>query len=107
MSGGRGGSINLEVFKEIMKALGNDIRLRMLYLLIKEPHTVYDLSKKLDLSYPLAFLHLKQLKKAGLVREVARVERRGPLPSKLYVANEIELKIDKDLILRLFEGEEA
>ncbi len=93
-----------EVLIELMKALGNSVRLRILYLLSRQPMSVYDLAKQLGLSYPLTFLHIKQLKKAGLVEEVARVEKRGPLPSKLYIARDFNLVINKELILKIFGG---
>ncbi len=94
--------IRLEVFISLMKALGNRTRLYMLYLLSREPMSIYELSKRLGLSYPLTFLHLKQLKKAGLIKEVAEMEKHGPLPTKLYSATEFSLKIDKELIRGLF-----
>lgn len=36
---------------------------------------IYELSKRLGLSYPITFLYLKQLKRVDLVEEVAGVEK--------------------------------
>jgi len=94
--------LSVEVFISLMKVLGNRTRLYMLYLLSQQPMSIYDLSKRLGLSYPLTFLHLKQLKKAGLIKEVAKREKHGPLPTKLYSVTDFSLKIDKKLISGLF-----
>jgi DNA-binding transcriptional ArsR family regulator len=92
-----------EVFLMVLKALGNPIRLRMLAMLSKRPLSVYDLAKALNLSYPLTFLHLKQLKKASLVKEVRKVEKHGPLPAKYYLVSDFNFSLTPEFIRKLFE----
>jgi len=97
----------LEVFIKVMKALSNKVRLRMLALLSERPMSVYELSKILGLSYPLTFLHLKQLRDAGLVQEVRRAEGPGPLPTRYYAVAEFSIVVTPQLIRELVESSEG
>lgn len=69
-----------------MKALANPIRLKMIASLSEGPKHLYALAKELGLSYPLAHLHLKALRKLELVREVREKRRVEGLPSVKYYA---------------------
>jgi ArsR family transcriptional regulator len=94
-----------EVFLRLMKLLSNEWRVRILALLSERPMSVYELSKELGLSYPLTFLHIKQLRDAGLLEEVRSEERHGPLPARYYSISKFELRITPQLIKRLFGGD--
>jgi DNA-binding transcriptional ArsR family regulator len=70
-----------EYYLEVFEALSNSHRLRILAELADGKQTITDLSKKLEMSPPLVFLHLRKLMKAGLVREGNRETiNRGGLP---------------------------
>ncbi len=58
----------------LAKALSDANRLRILYCLGRGERSVNQIAEDLDLSQPLVSHHLKELKRALLVR----VERRGP-----------------------------
>lgn len=52
----------------ILKLAGNDVRLKILFLLNKEEHLCpCDLSDVLDMSIPAVSQHLRKLKDAGIV----------------------------------------
>ena len=71
---------------KVLKALANPIRLRMIASLSERPKHLYALAKELGLSYPLAHLHLKALKKLGLVVEIREERKVEGLPSVKYYA---------------------
>lgn len=71
----------------VFKALSNQYRLKILAALSREPRTVTDLSKLLEISKPLVSIHLRKLKKAGLVHEGERetIDRKPDPPlNKLF-----------------------
>lgn len=89
---------------KILKALANPIRLRMIASLHEEPKNIYALAKELGLSYPLAHIHLKGLRKLGLVREVREVQQVGGLPSvKFYSPSDFELTLTPASIQEKFQ----
>ena len=71
----------------VFKALANPYRLKILGALSHKPRTITDLSKLLKISSPLVSMHLRKLKKAGLVKKGERetIERKPDPPlNKLY-----------------------
>lgn len=77
---------------KVLKALANPIRLKMIASLYDESKNVYDLAKELNLAYPLAHLHLKSLKKLGLVKEIKEERRVEGMPTvKYYAPSDFEL----------------
>lgn len=89
---------------KILKALANTIRLRMIASLHEEPKNIYALAKELGLSYPLAHIHLKGLRKLGLVKEVREVQQAEGLPSiKFYAPSNFELILTPENIRRKFQ----
>jgi DNA-binding transcriptional ArsR family regulator len=71
----------------VFKALANPYRLKILAALSDKPRTITDLSKLLKISAPLVSIHLRKLKKAGLVKKGERetIERKPDPPlNKLY-----------------------
>jgi ArsR family transcriptional regulator len=83
-----------------LKALANPIRLRMIASLAEEPKHAYALAKEMGLSYPLAHLHLKGLRKMGLIKEIAPDTRtEGRPPSRTYTPSDFELVLNPSKIL--------
>lgn len=92
---------------KVLKALANPIRLRMIALLHKEPKNIYALAKEMGLPYPLAHLHLKGLKKLGLVKEVKTEQKVKGLPSvKYYAPSEFQLVLTPESIRKLYTEKE-
>ncbi|MCD6263040.1 winged helix-turn-helix transcriptional regulator [Candidatus Bathyarchaeota archaeon] len=94
-----------EKLVKVLKALANPIRLRMIASLYEEPKHVYALAKELGIPYPLAYLHLKGLRKLGLVKEVREEERVGGMPTvKYYAPSEFEFVLSPKSIWDVFSG---
>jgi DNA-binding transcriptional ArsR family regulator len=68
-----------------LRVFSSVVRQRMLELLARQPLTVTQLGSRLDISAARAQYHVRRLEQAGLVRLVARYERRGA-PEKYYRA---------------------
>jgi DNA-binding transcriptional ArsR family regulator len=83
---------------EVFEALSNSHRLRILAELADGKQTITELSKKLEISPPLVFLHLRKLIKAGLIREGNKetINREGlpPLNMSYYEINDFNFVID-------------
>ena len=92
-----------------LKALSNPIRLRIIASLTDEPKHTYALAKELGLSYPLTHLHLKGLRKMGLVKEIKEEQKAEGLPTiKIYAPSEFELTLTPETIRSIFlEGGEG
>jgi len=88
----------LQTLVKTMKALANPIRLRIIALLEKEPKHAYALAKELGVSYPLAHLHMKGLKKMGLIEEIEHGEREGRPSVKTYAPTDFEIVISSRMI---------
>jgi len=88
----------LQTLVKTMKALANPIRLRIIALLEREPKHAYALAKELGVSYPLAHLHLKGLKKMGLIEEIEHEEREGRPSVKTYAPTDFEIVISSKMI---------
>lgn len=94
-----------QAFVKTLKTLANPIRLKMIASVYDEPKHVYALSKELGIAYPLAHLHLKNLKKRGLVEEVREVERVKGMPTvKYYAPSDFELILTPKSIRDIFQN---
>lgn len=88
-----------------LKALANPIRLKMIVSLAEEPKHTYALAKELGLSYPLAHLHLKGLRKMELVEEIEEEQRAEGLPTvKTYAPAQFKLVLTPESIRDMFAG---
>lgn len=86
-----------------LKALANPTRLRMIALLAEEPMHAYALAKEMGISYPLTHLHLKGLRKMGLVEEIREELKAEGLPTvKTYAPAEFELVLTPESIREVF-----
>jgi DNA-binding transcriptional ArsR family regulator len=94
---------------EVFKALSNPHRLRILAELANGKQTITDLSRTLQMSPPLVFLHLRKLVKAGLVREEYRktIIREGlpPLNKLYYEIDDFEFVVNTKKILEVVKNE--
>ena len=87
-----------------LKALANPIRLKIIASLTDEPKHAYALAKELGLSYPLTHLHLKGLRKIGLVEEIRQEVTAEGLPTKkTYSPAEFELVLTPASIYEVFK----
>jgi len=80
--------------------LANPIRLKIIALLAERPRYPYELAKELKLSYPLTYLHLSALERAGLVETFYEP---GPRTKKYYRIKDFKLILTPDAIRRLIE----
>ena len=98
----------LETLVKTLKALANPLRLRIIANLAQKPKHAYALAKELGISYPLAHLHLKGLKKMKLIEEVESEKRaEGRPPVKTYAPTEFALLITPEKIHNVvYEKEE-
>jgi ArsR family transcriptional regulator len=88
-----------------LKALANPVRLSIIASLADEPKHAYALAKELGLSYPLTHLHLKGLRKIGLVEEIREELTAEGLPTKkTYAPAEFELVLTPEKIHDVFMG---
>ncbi|MHA1578424.1 MAG: ArsR/SmtB family transcription factor [Candidatus Freyarchaeota archaeon] len=72
---------------EEIELISDSFKRRILELLLKEPMTLTQISKKLNMNKANTLYHLKQLKKAGLISiKKTEVEKHGIL-QKFYQAN--------------------
>ncbi len=78
----------LNELADALTLLGNLTRLRIIAALSERPMFVQELSTRLNVSYPLLHLHLKNMEKHGLVRSEYRV---GTDKTKRYVKRYFEL----------------
>lgn len=89
----------LETLVKTIKALANPLRLKIIAKLSEEPQHAYILAKNLGISYPLAHLHLKGLKKMGLIEEIKNEKRSEELPTvRTYAPTNFELVINPQMI---------
>jgi DNA-binding transcriptional ArsR family regulator len=90
-----------------LKTLANQTRLKIIASLAKEPKHAYALAKELGVSYPLAHLHLKGLRKMGLVEEIREELKTEGLPTvKTYAPVEFKLTLTPEYIRDLFQEED-
>jgi len=96
-------------FVKTLKALANPTRLTILASLAVKPKHAYALAKELKLSYPLTHLHLKGLRKMGLVEEIkAELKAEGHPTTKTYAPTNFEIVLTAESIRQIFsEGDES
>lgn len=69
--------------EELLKAISNPLRIRILRLLSSKPMYVRELAEELGINEQTAYYHVNELKRAGLVSEVGVVKRKGAVARKL------------------------
>lgn len=97
-------NIRFEDFVRVLRMLANPVRLKMLALIAAKPRHAYELSKLLNISYPLVHMHLKALERAGLVEgfytEEARMKR-------VYRLRDFQLVVNGQTLRKLGERLES
>ena len=63
-----------QLHADICSALADPTRILILYLLAEAPHTVNELTAKLNTSQPTTSRHLKVLRERGLVRAIRQAQ---------------------------------
>lgn len=94
---------SLEELASVLSLLGNVTRLRVIAALQEGKMFIQELSQKLEISYPLLHLHLKNLESNGIVRSEYSV---GTDKARRYVKRYFELadfnvKVTADSIAEL------
>ncbi len=93
--------MNLERTVKMGTALSNPIRVKIIYLLNKNPMNIYELSKALELSRPVVYTHLKKLEDADLVESDLVLD--GSRAKRVFKSKKFEFYIDNEEINKLFE----
>ncbi len=81
----------------ILSALANPHRLRIVAALVRGPVHVSQLARDVHISRPLAYLHLRKLEDAGLVRGRHEVSDDGKA-MKIFEAVEFDLLVTPELV---------
>jgi DNA-binding transcriptional ArsR family regulator len=82
---------------EQVRALADELRLRIFSLLAQEPMTVTQVGKALDVAPAKIHYHVRELERVGLVRQVFTREKSGIL-EKYYRAVARDLSVPRSLI---------
>ncbi|RLE87044.1 MAG: hypothetical protein DRJ96_00650 [Thermoprotei archaeon] len=72
--------------EELLKAVSNPIRIKILRLLSARPMYVRELAEELGINEQTAYYHVNELKRAGLISEVGVVKRKGAVARRLSTA---------------------
>ena len=80
---------SLDDLASVLNLLGNMTRLRVIVALQKGKMFIQELSRSLEISYPLLHLHLKNLEANGIVRSEYSI---GTDKSRRYVKRYFELE---------------
>ena len=94
---------SIEELAEVLKLLGVGLRLRILGLLAEGPKYVWEISKRLNVSYPLVYLHLSALEKKGLVE--AEYVTEGGRVRRYYRVRDFDIRVNPEVLRRLVRGE--
>ena len=72
--------------RNVMRALNNERRSKMVHLLKESPKTITELSKQFNIDYKAVWKHVMILEKAGIVR-LEKDEQQKGRPVKVYHVN--------------------
>jgi predicted transcriptional regulator len=84
---------------EVLQALSNRHRLRVLKVLVDGRNYVSQIARQLQISRPLLQIHLRKLEKAGLVSSVLELSEEGR-SMKFYDVTPFSLELTPRLIAR-------
>lgn len=82
---------------EVLEALSNPYRLKIISILHQEKHYVSHLARVLEISRPLLYLHLKKLETAGLIKGYHEISDSGKT-MKFYQVNSFNISLNELLI---------
>jgi DNA-binding transcriptional ArsR family regulator len=83
---------------EVLKALSNPIRLKILALCLKKERCSRDLRETLKISKPLLITHLRKLVNAGFLSFRIEIDEERIIIRKYYKTKDIEIHIGKKLL---------
>ena len=72
--------------RDVMRALNNERRFKMVHLLTQSPRTITELSRQFNIDYKAVWKHVMILEKAGMVR-LEKDENKKGRPVKVYHVN--------------------
>jgi ArsR family transcriptional regulator len=82
---------------EILEALSNPYRLKIIAILHNERQYVSQLARELGISRPLLYLHLQKLEDTKLIKGYHVISENGKA-MKYYELNPFSIKLDEELI---------
>jgi predicted transcriptional regulator len=83
--------------EKLLTAIGNRHRARIIAMLSEKPMHIYEIMRKLEISYPLAYMHINILRRAGLIEEVDLGDERR----KYYRTVPFRIELTPDLLRRV------
>ena len=93
--------------RTVLNALRNEHRLKILAMLSERPMHVYELAKRLGISYPLAYMHVAALERAGRI-EGEYVAAGGRRQRRVYRVVPFEIVLTPEKIREIVErGEDG
>jgi predicted transcriptional regulator len=75
-----------DMIRNVMRALNNERRSKIVHLLKESPKTITELSKQFNIDYKAVWKHVMILEKAGIVR-LEKDEQQKGRPVKVYHVN--------------------
>lgn len=75
-----------DTIRNVMRALNNERRSKIVHLLKESPKTITELSKQFNIDYKSVWKHVMILEKAGIVR-LEKDEQQKGRPVKVYHVN--------------------
>jgi len=81
---------------EILRILGNPLRLKILALCAKREHSSRELREKLNISKPLLIAHLKKLQKIGLIEAKVEINKDTYTLRKYYRTAKFKITISDE-----------
>jgi predicted transcriptional regulator len=91
--------LNGDELLELLEALSNPYRLKIIAILHKEKKYVSQLARELGISRPLLYLHLQKLEDAKLINGYHEVSENGKA-MKFYELNSFSIMLNEDLIAK-------
>ncbi|MGB9630633.1 MAG: ArsR/SmtB family transcription factor [Candidatus Methanodesulfokora sp.] len=88
---------NFSDLEKLLTAIGNRYRARIIVMLSEKPMHVYEIMRKLGISYPLAYMHINTLRRAGLIEEVDLGDERR----KYYRTVPFRIELTPELLRRV------
>lgn len=85
---------------EILGALSNPYRLKIIAILYEEKQYVSQLARELGISRPLLYLHLQKLEDVKLVSGYHKISDSGKA-IKYYELNSFDVTLNEDLIAQI------
>lgn len=86
----------------VLEALSNPYRLRIVAILREKQHYVSELARKLGISRPLLYMHLRKLEDAGIVRGNLELSGSGKA-IKNYTLIPFDIALSDRLIAQLIQ----